>query len=736
MYALLAGLRTVSDPDLPWQLASGRWIVQHHQIPSTDVFSYTATGAPWIYPAGAELIFYGVYALGGFALLSWLGALICVGTVALLLRRGSVFTAAVAVLALPLIADRTVPRAEMFTVLLFAAYLSLLWENFQTGRARLWWLPVLMLAWVNLHLGFIAGLALIVGFFGLDIAELLFGRARRSAALQRLKRAVPWYAATFAATLVNPWGWKLYDALIRQNRAMAAHAQIIAEWASAHWSRHGAMASFSKQPIQFTITLVMLIVVTAGLAALLELQPGAAVLLAGALWATMRYVRMEALTACIVILIGGSVLAALAKRIAARVPSVRLRSAVGVAVCVAFAMLAVVRAYDYTSNHLYVASSSRTSFGAGLSWWFPKAAADFVVQQNLPANVFNSFNEGGYVVWALGQRYPDYMDGRSIPFGAEGFERERVLLGSPIDSAEWQREAEKYNLNTIIVQLDSEEIAYEQLQDLCYAKNWKPVYLDEISMVLVRVTPQTENLIQRLQVSCPIVTLPSAGLDHKRSSFPRWLNAAYVLLALRRTSDALAAANVAKSIYPDSASLHWVRGNILYASSRRTEAEEEWDKALSGTNDAAVWGQLAKLYADEGRPKDATYAWQRNIQLTADPAAKTQALIQLARLYVTNGKLKEALQTFDEVQRTAPAGMPGSQGHSLAFDLAQDRAAVWFRAGNTPRAIFYVEEAIRLDPDDAEAWSHAAQLYQSAGRASDRQRAEERVKALTAKQSQ
>ena len=243
MYALLAGLRTVSDPDLPWQLASGRWIVQHHQIPSTDVFSYTATGAPWIYPAGAELIFYGVYALGGFALLSWLGALICVGTVALLLRRGSVFTAAVAVLALPLIADRTVPRAEMFTVLLFAAYLSLLWENFQTGRARLWWLPVLMLAWVNLHLGFIAGLALIVGFFGLDIAELLFGRARRSAALQRLKRAVPWYAATFAATLVNPWGWKLYDALIRQNRAMAAHAQIIAEWASAHWSRHGAMAS-------------------------------------------------------------------------------------------------------------------------------------------------------------------------------------------------------------------------------------------------------------------------------------------------------------------------------------------------------------------------------------------------------------------------------------------------------------------------------------------------------------
>jgi hypothetical protein len=120
IYALLAGLRTVSDPDLGWQMASGRWIAQHHQVFSTDVFSYTATGNAWIYPAGAELIFYAVYRLGGFALLSWLGAVTCAGTAALLLRRGSAFHAAVAILAIPLIAERTVPRAEMFTVVLFA----------------------------------------------------------------------------------------------------------------------------------------------------------------------------------------------------------------------------------------------------------------------------------------------------------------------------------------------------------------------------------------------------------------------------------------------------------------------------------------------------------------------------------------------------------------------------------------------------------------------------------------
>ena len=88
VYAFLAGLRTVTDWDLGWQLATGRWIVQHHQIPSTDVFSYTASGQPWIYPVGSGLIFYAIYQIGNYALLSWLGAAACVGTVALTVAAG------------------------------------------------------------------------------------------------------------------------------------------------------------------------------------------------------------------------------------------------------------------------------------------------------------------------------------------------------------------------------------------------------------------------------------------------------------------------------------------------------------------------------------------------------------------------------------------------------------------------------------------------------------------------
>ena len=108
-YALLAGLRTAADYDLGWQLATGRWVAQHHQIPSTDLFSYSAQGQPWIYPVGAGLIFYAAYLVGKYALLVWLGAAACVGTVALLIWRRSVFAPALAVLAIPMIALRTAP---------------------------------------------------------------------------------------------------------------------------------------------------------------------------------------------------------------------------------------------------------------------------------------------------------------------------------------------------------------------------------------------------------------------------------------------------------------------------------------------------------------------------------------------------------------------------------------------------------------------------------------------------
>jgi hypothetical protein len=250
---VLGGFYTLTDFDLGWQLATGRWVAQHHQIPSIDVFSYTAQGQPWIYPVGSGLLFYLTYWIGKYALLSYLGAAACVGTTALVLRRGTMVSAFLVILAIPLIADRTTPRADMFTVVLFAAFLTLLWQQHETGRAALWILPLLMIAWVNLHLGFVAGLALLGAYVLVELLEMVWPE-RRPMAAARVRRSWPWLVTTIGATLLNPWGWGIYRALLRQQSVMGSHSETIIEWRSAflNWSRVSTGLSLSN-PDAFVI---------------------------------------------------------------------------------------------------------------------------------------------------------------------------------------------------------------------------------------------------------------------------------------------------------------------------------------------------------------------------------------------------------------------------------------------------------------------------------------------------
>ena len=214
-YAFLAGLRTVSDLDLGWQLATGRYLVEHHQIPRVELFSYTAHGKEWIYPPFSGAIFYLLYLAGGYSALSWLNAFACAATAAFLITSGGRFVTALAIVAVPAIAFRTIPRAELFTTVLFAAVLAIIWRNYRGKPVRLWFLPIIFFLWANLHLGFISGLGLLGAGVLFELCDMLFA-GRRASALVRLKHLVPWIAASFAATFVNPWGWRLYEAIYRQ----------------------------------------------------------------------------------------------------------------------------------------------------------------------------------------------------------------------------------------------------------------------------------------------------------------------------------------------------------------------------------------------------------------------------------------------------------------------------------------------------------------------------------------
>ena len=723
VYAFLAGLHTVSDFDLGWQMATGRWVVQHHQVPSVDVLSFTAQGQPWIYPVGAGIIFYAAYLLGGFALISWIGAVACCGTVALLLRRNSAVGAGIAILGVPLIAYRTTPRADMFTVVLFAAFLSLLWENYQTGRARLWILPLLMVAWVNLHFGFSSGLGLMAAYVLTELLETIFGAERRRAAIERLRRASGWLACTAAVTLINPWGWGLYRALMRQQRANTAQQYWISEWTSLslHWSAVSSV--FALRGTKGAIYLMLAIGLVAGVVALLRAQLGAAMLLLGSMYPAVHYVRMAAVFTCIVVVVGGPVLASALDGLGAHIRMGRIRWLVASVPVVLLVGLGLLRCFDLVTNR----PSARTDeaiFGPGLSPWFPARAAEFVNREKLPGEIFNTYDGGGYLDWALGPERLTYVDGRDTLFGVSRLQLGSSLLTSPSDSPVWEEQIKRYDINTVFLSLGGSYNQFKlvRLKDFCNSKHWSPVYLDEVAAVFVRRTPQTEELIQRFPVDCATAPLPRQLPGASRAeTFAAWKNAAFVLAGLGRNAEALAATDKALSI-SDNAGLHWNRAELLFSMGRLDEAEQEYLATIALDPSAFAWGSLAESYMKRGRVAAAIDAMKHTAEFSDRPYL---TLTDLAYYYLAVNQPGNALDTFDDADRAAPKNIDAADDGAFHFRVAQGRSNAWAALGNLERATSSEEEAVRFMPNLAPAWQRLAQLYQMQGRSADAVRARE-----------
>jgi len=726
-YALISGLRTVTDFDLGWQLSTGRWIAQHHQIPSTDVFSYTALGQPWVYPVGSAVILYAAYLLGNYCLLSWLGAVACVGTTALALRRGSPVSAVLAILAVPLIAARTTPRAEMFTLVLFAAFLTLLWQQHQTGHGRLWLLPILMCIWVNLHPGFVAGFALLGGYVLLEVGELCTIDNRRSAA-DRLRRAWPWLVASCAAPLVNPWGWKIFLVLLRQQSAMSAHSRFIAEWvpAKVNWTTVKDGLSLRDPAFLF---LLLVVAAVAILASLLQHKPGVAVLLSGAAILGLRHIRLAALFSVLVVVIAGAVLHSTLAPLTGRIGDARLRLILGFGVVCVLMLLVWYWSTDLITDRNYLRHADLASFGTGRSWWFPERAAAFIEQEDLPPEIFNTYAAGGYVTWRLGPKYHDYIDGRAIPFGAQLVQRSVALLESAPDSSEWQQESQRYNINTIIVPLgrDKDLQSFPALQQFCTSESWRPVYLDETSAVFVRRIPAAEGLIQRLQTDCSHVPLPKvipSGTGAR--AFNQWARAAATLNALGRFPEALTATSKALAIFPDSASVHLTRGELFSQSGRLSEAEREYLTAATLAPDDVAWAKLAQIYDQQGSLNKGIDAWKRAADLALQPY---DALLSLAYDYLDANRPEDALRAFEHAKSSWMKSVIDVEPHNLDLaNLAHGRALAFSSMGQMNEALASQEEAVKLAPQIPRYWLDLANIYDRAGRSGDAERARKRAK--------
>lgn len=411
----------IAVTDFWWQLKTGELIVKQGRIPTRDVFSWTASGQPWmVHEWLTEVLFYLIHEhLPKSALLFWKCGLAAVSCGLVLLRArmrsGSTALGIGAALATAVVMRNYADlRPQMITFVLLAGTLLGL-DLYARGQLRRlpWVLPFVFIFWANLHGGVVVGL-LLVALWWIGEAFGAWWLRRESPGLKALAGGV---LASALAVALNPHGFMVYTYPFH----VLGHPQVmdyISEWWSPNF-HHDNMRAFelvllltlgaaaAAPPTARARLGELLVLIAMGHAALLSQRNtvpfaiAATPLLAAAIGALWE--QSEPLSAL---------------REAGRRGGPRVLGAVALVV-----LASVLVAVNWPKK-----APSQWYDHAIYKSYFPETATGLLAQGYWPGQIYNDYVWGGYLIWRLHPQRLVFIDGRAeVYYPTKAFDDEMTI---------------------------------------------------------------------------------------------------------------------------------------------------------------------------------------------------------------------------------------------------------------------------------------------------------------------
>lgn len=467
LFALLFALaaRVPTDTDTWWHLRSGETMLRQGFI-YTDLFSHTVNGNPWTnHSWGAQLVMLAFWNLAGNLGLTIYMAGLATGGMYLLFRAsaGSVYLRAFAlVLGAATAAVFWSPRPQMLSFFLSTVLIYLLFTYKRTGRDHLWWIPVLMGVWGNLHAGFSIGFILLGGMIAGEILNnILRPQGEHVVPWAGVQRLILVSLLAIPALLVNPYGLEMLK-IPFQTVSIGALQNFIQEWNSPNFHE--------RQTWPFIALLLAILGAAGGSSKRLDwtdfiLVSGTAfmALLAGRNIAVFAVVATPILTYYLYPLLaerGWDV------RPMRRVSPVMAWVNVGLLVLVLLGSAAKV---------LLVLSDKVVNDAQAM--FLPVGAADYLLEHQPEGPMFNSYNWGGYLMFRVPEQ-PVFVDGRTDLYGDEFLTR---YLKTATGGDGWAEEMDRYDIQLVVVEKGSGLAAR-----LAASAAWTLAYEDELAVVYTR----------------------------------------------------------------------------------------------------------------------------------------------------------------------------------------------------------------------------------------------------------
>jgi hypothetical protein len=468
---LLTFLTRMPDFDLWARLAVGSIFFQTGHVLRHDIFSYLPTKALWIdHEWGSGVVLYGLARCFGEHGVFLAKGLLLYGIFLMVLKTISarenpkspspLYFVFLGYALFPGIASLV--RSQMFTYLFFIVWIYAL-ERVRRKQGKILWLfPATMLFWANLHGGFVAGLGLVLFYVVGDLLN------------RRSLRPYLWIVLSILPVmLINPYGFGLWRYMVE---ASFMPRPFIPEWNPISLS--GPMQVIGGIRVHHLAGFMLLVGMTAlaALRAILRKQKPdwtRVVVLAGLLVLGVRHQRhavffVLAASALLYDHLDG-LLDPLRSWVAKHLPR---RSA---------KILAVTRwgFGTFLPAVVFILVIPKLSYRMTIDYrQFPVGSLEFIKQNGLSGNLATAFDWGSYASWKLYPKCKVMIDGRyEEVYPDDVFD---LAIRFAVRKDPWWEALTRFRTDIVVLPK-----AFYSRKDLAKIPDWRPVYEDFVSVVLL-----------------------------------------------------------------------------------------------------------------------------------------------------------------------------------------------------------------------------------------------------------
>jgi len=656
----------IKDLDLWLHISTGKFIVENHIIPKTDIFSATIYGQPWVNHEWLfQVVIYLASQLAGLEGLINLQVLVVFVTFSLLFFMGyskerQLSVSFILLLVLLIYQLRFTLRPDLFSLLYFTLFIYMLAMHIDHRRS-IWVILIVQILWTNTHGFFILGPFIV--FLGI-VAEWFKRRIKlpyewnTTARLTDVeyRRLQFIFVGVAMASLVNPYG--IHGALYPLNVlfSMSGESKIF-------FSHIGEL----QKPISWNniwdmgrypyYKLLILISCSSLLFNKRKIDLGALFLWLFFLLFSFKAVRNVpyfAFAAYFVILTNIPHIAL------DRISSFKIHNERIKIITVLFLkILMVFWIMNYIEKNVYRGyfdfdKMERKSEYGGISLRnYPVKAVDFIVDNKISGRFFNDFNSGAYLIGRASDHVKVFIDGRTEVYGPKFFNEYRKAWKG--DTKLFDRLVDQYRLTGAFLNYVYAPAPEGTIKHLYDQKEWVLVYFDYDAVVFLKNIPENKDWIKKFTVD--LSTYKTKEMDllelGARNVTPyQFINRANALFNMGLIDEAEKEALEAKRITPHYIEPYKILGKISLKREEYFTAFDYFRKAkLLNPYDVKVRYHLALSYYHLGELQQAI---DHNNRVLAKNSNNPKGLFLLSSIYAKQKKYDQSMDLFFKAKKLAP----------------------------------------------------------------------------------